>query len=227
MDCVFWIEKKSRYCVLSVSLPRATQPHLVDQEFRDIHAKWLEQKEEEQGFTMGTGEGNVEVTEKVTSVEVSPNEAGIAETPAAFVPRDLPVTPIDISPSVLQDVVSSSETFISIQAATASSPTSTIATISDLTPTDLLDEDTGVGNEWILTRHKTFYLEDGNVEIVCGQTLFRVHSPIVSFSSPKLRDLLSPATLLDASMPEGCPRVTFTDTAVDFVILLKMIYTPG
>jgi len=198
----------------------------VDQEFRDIHAKWLEQKGEEQGFTTGTEEGDVEAKENLTSVEVSPNEAGIAKTPAAFVPRDLPVTPIDISPSVLQDVVSSSETFISTQAVTASPPTSTISTVSDLTPTDL-DEDTEVGNERILTRHETFYLEDGNVEIVCEQTVFRVHSPIVSFSSPKLRDVLSPATLLDAPMPEGCPRVTFTDTAEDFAILLKMIYIPG
>jgi len=166
MDCAFWIEKKSRYRVPSVSLPHATL-YLVDQEFRELHAKWLEQKEEEQKFTAGTGEGNVEVKENLTSVEVSP---------AAFVPRNLPVTPIDISPSVLQDVVSSSETFIFIQAATASPPTSTISTISNLTPTDL-DEDTGVSNERTLTHHEIFYLEDGNVEIVCGQTVFRVRPP--------------------------------------------------
>jgi hypothetical protein len=28
-------------------------------------------------------------------------------------------------------------------------------------------------------------------------------------------------------MPEGCPRVVFKDSAEDFAVLLKMIYTPG
>jgi len=77
------------------------------------------------------------------------------------------------------------------------------------------------------TRHKTFYLEDGNVEIVCGHTIFRAHSPILSFSSSKLRDMFSPSTLLTAPMSEGCPRIVFKDSAQDFAVLLRMIYTPG
>ena len=72
-----------------------------------------------------------------------------------------------------------------------------------------------------------FYLENGDVEIVCGHTIFRIHSPIVSFSSANLRDMLSSPTLLNAPMPEGCPRVIFKDSAEDFAVLLKMIYTPG
>jgi len=98
--------------------------------------------------------------------------------------------------------------------------------VSDLTPTELDDIREGNG-EVIPTRHKTFYLEDGNVEVVCGRTIFRIHSPIVSFSSSKLRDMLSPSTLLNASVPEGCPRIGFKDSAEDFAVLLKMIYTPG
>ena len=94
------------------------------------------------------------------------------------------------------------------------------------TPTD--EQTIGVGgDERILTSHKTFYLEDGNVEIVCGNTIFRVHTPILSFSSCKLQSVLSPSTLLNAPMPEGCPRIVFKDSADDFAILLKMIYTPG
>ena len=77
------------------------------------------------------------------------------------------------------------------------------------------------------TRHETFYLEDGNVEIMCGQTIFKVHSPILSFSSRNLRDMLSSPTLLNAPIPEGCPRIAFKDSAEDFAVLLKMIYTPG
>lgn len=77
-----------------------------------------------------------------------------------------------------------------------------------------------------VVRHKAFYLEDGNVEILCGDTCFRVHSQIVSFSSSTLRDILS-KSILEATMPAGCPRVVFEDSPDDFVILLKMIYTPG
>ena len=93
--------------------------------------------------------------------------------------------------------------------------------MSDLTPTELgeIEEDDG-------KRHETFYLEDGNAEILCGQTIFRVHSPIVSFSSLVLREMLS-SSALNAPTSEGCPRVIFKDSADDFGVLLKMIYTPG
>ena len=77
------------------------------------------------------------------------------------------------------------------------------------------------------THHDTFYFEDGNVEIVCENTVFRIHSSIISFASSNLRDITSPPTLLNAQMPEGRPRVTVSDSAEDFGALLKMIYTPG
>jgi hypothetical protein len=118
------------------------------------------------------------------------------------------------------------EIFVKVSAGTPSSPTFSISTISDLTPTEL-GEDIGEGSGERIPAHETFYFEDGNVEIVCGDVIFRVHSPVVSLSSQKLRDMLSPYTLLNAPMPEGCPRVVFRDTAEDFAVLLKMIYTPG
>ena len=156
------------------------------------------------------------------------------ETPVAFVPQDLPVTTIDIqipppilqdieSRSVFRDVQSSSEVFFNVSAGIISSPTSSISTISDLTPTEL---DEGV-EEQTTVHHDTFYFEDGNVEIMCGDTVFRVHSTVISFSSPKLRDILSPSALLHAPIPEGRPRVTIPEGAEDFGVLLKMIYTPG
>ena len=101
-----------------------------------------------------------------------------------------------------------------------------ISTVSDLTPTELGEIEEGDGKR-ITTRHETFYLEDGNVEIMCGQTIFRVHSTVVSFFSLNLRDILSSSILLNAPMPGGCPRVVFKDSAEDFAVLLKMIYTPG
>ena len=160
------------------------------------------------------------------------------KTHVAFVPQDLPVATIDldIPSSVLQDVTLhpipddvefSPETFVEVPTGTPSSPTLSISTVSDLTPTEL-DEDTGEGGRGrMTTRHDIFYFEDGNVEIVSEGTIFRVHSTIVSFSSPKLRDILSRSALIHAPTPEGPPRITVTDSAVDFATLLRMIYTPG
>ncbi|KAF9646653.1 hypothetical protein BDM02DRAFT_2982782 [Thelephora ganbajun] len=188
-------------------------------EFREIHATWLQRKNKE-------GQTNA------TAIQVPMGET---ETPVAFVPQDLPTTHIgvDVPSSALQDIEhlselqgidSPSDAFIDVQASTVSSPTFTVSTISDFTPTELGED---IAEEQIPTRHETFYLEDGNVEIVCGRTIFRIHSPIVSFSSSRLRDMLSRSTLLDAPMPEGCHRIVSKDSAEDFAVLLKMIYTPG
>jgi len=185
---------------------------------------WLQDKVEEERRSAVTAEGT----------------AGEVGTPIAPVPQDLPVTQIgvDIPPSPLQvsdsppstsrDSGCPSGTFVNIPPSAASSPTLSISTLSDLTPTELGEDVEGSSGKLMMTaRHETFYFEDGNVEIACGHTVFRVHSTTISFSSPKLRDLLSKSALLRAPMPEGCPRIAFTDTAEDFAILLKMIYTPG
>jgi len=133
---------------------------------------------------------------------------------------------IDFLP-VLHDAESSPSTFTDYRLATNSSPTLSISTVSDLTSTELGDDIDEGDDERIPTHHETFYLEDGNVEITCGYTIFRIHSSIVSFSSLSLRDMLSPPTLLGAPTPEGCPRIVFKDSPEDFAVLLKMIYTPG
>jgi hypothetical protein len=160
------------------------------------------------------------------------------ETPLTFAPQDLPATAIDIAipSSILQviepppnshDVGSLTEAFVEVPPGTLSSPTFSISTVSDFTPTEL-DEDTGEGGgERVATRHDTFYFEDGNVEVMCGDTLFRVHSTVVSLSSPKLREMFSPPALLSVPTPEGPPRIIAKDSSEDFAVLLKMIYTPG
>ena len=159
------------------------------------------------------------------------------KTPVAPAPRDLPSARIgaDDHPSALQDIEPLSlfqgvgfysDAYTGPTVSKISSPTLSISTVSDLTSTEL-GEDTGEdGEKFIPSRHETFYLEDGNVEIVCGHTIFRVHSPVISFSSLDLRSVLSTA-LLNATTSEGCPRVFFKDSAEDFAVLLKMIYTPG
>ena len=198
-----------------------------EQRFRKIHAAWLQRKEEQ---------GDPRETEKHQDGGGEEVSAEV-ETPVAFVPQDLPTAEIgiEIPPSILQDIGfasamhyadSSSEAIIDIPASSVSSPTLSISTMSDLTPTELgeIEQEQVQGQ---VTGHDTFYFEDGNVEIVCGDTIFRVHSTIVSFSSSELREMLSRSTLLNAPTPEGRPRIIISDSARDFAILLKMIYTPG
>ena len=151
------------------------------------------------------------------------------ETPIAFVPRDLPTAAadIDLPSSILHGIESSSDTFVNIPDTILSSPALSISTVSDLTPTELGEEVEYSEDPETITRHDTFYFADGNVEIVCGGTVFRIHSTTISFSSPKLRDILSPSALLSAPTPGGYPRINLPDSAKDFAILLKLIHTPG
>jgi len=188
---------------------------------------WLQRngEEERNGVAEAAEEREGEDSDAATEIP-----AGV-ETPVAFTPTTINIAvpspilqAIEISP-VFHDAETSPDAFTDDdQITVASSPVSSISTVSDLTTTEF-DEDIGEDSgEQIPTRHETFYLEDGNVEIVCGQTVFRVHSSIVSYSSPILRDTLSSSTL---SAPKGSPRIIFKDSAEDFAVLLKMIYTPG
>ena len=159
-----------------------------------------------------------------------------AKTPVAFVPQDLPpvTADIEIPSSILQDVESSSvfgggdsslETFIDVPPG-AVSPTLSISTVSDLSPAEL-GEEIERSKTQTVTRRDAPHFEDGNVEIACEDTIFRVHSSVISFSSSQLQETLSRQALLDAPTPEGRPRIAVSDSAEDFAILLKMTYTPG
>ena len=72
-----------------------------------------------------------------------------------------------------------------------------------------------------------FYLEDGNVEMLCGSTLFRVHTSVLSFRSPTFRQMFTQPSLAAVESPNGCPRILSPDTAKDFATLLKTVYLPG
>jgi hypothetical protein len=189
----------------------------MDQEFREIHATWLQQQEEEE-------------ERNATATSVS---AGV-ETTVFFVPRDLYAAPSPTlqaaeSVSASTGVAPPPETPVDVNVSAGSSPTLSISTVSDMIPTELGD-DVGEGSgERMNTRHDTFYFEDGNVEIVCGDTVFRVHSTIISFASTKLRDIFSQLLRIHPQIPEGCPRIIIIldDDAEDFATLLKMIYSPG
>jgi len=117
------------------------------------------------------------------------------------------------------------------------SPLTSITALSDFTIADSLDDEPVIEPETTtphesvpepetITPHDTFYLDDGSVEVLCGKTLFRVHTSTLSFHSPVLRQMFSQANLTAAESPNGCPRIVSSGTATDFATLLKVVYIP-
>ena len=100
-----------------------------------------------------------------------------------------------------------------------------IASISDFTVADTSDDESPIGPATV-TRHDTFYIKDGSVEVLCGSTLFRVHAGVLIFHSPALGRMFAETSLATADSPNGCPRILSSDTATDFTTLLKRVYLP-
>jgi len=86
---------------------------------------------------------------------------------------------------------------------------------------------TDFDNVWSMPRHDQFYLSDGNILIVCEETLFRVHMDLLRLNSPIFREKLSPQNLARAGQVRGYPCLHLPDSKGDFSILLKVIYTIG
>ena len=104
-----------------------------------------------------------------------------------------------------------------------------IATLSGLTIADTSDYTCLLDPIGMVPyNHNTFYYEDGNVEVLCDDTLFRVHTSILRFTrSPTLRQMFAQTSLATAGSPYGCPRILSSDMDTDFAILLKMMYHSG
>ena len=153
--------------------------------------------------------------------------------------RDPSVTPVitslglpkgDLKPHIPQpppfESATASETDTVPVSPVTQSPSTNISTLSDFTITDHSYDEPPIDFTTI-TPHETFHIEDGNVEVLCGNTLFRVHTSILSFHSPALRRMFAQTSLTSAESPNGCPRIRSPDTATDFATLLKTIYLPG
>jgi hypothetical protein len=106
------------------------------------------------------------------------------------------------------------------------SPSISIATLSDITIASASDDES-ISGPTVITPHNTLYLEDGNIEVLCGTTVFRIHTGVLYFHSPTLRQIFTQGILTTRESPNGCPRISSADTAGDFATLLKVIYLPG
>ena len=136
----------------------------------------------------------------------------------------------DLQPQIPQspppESVTTSETDAVLASPIAQSPSISVSTLSDFIIAGTSDDESPI-DPTAITPHATFYLEDGNVEVLCGNTLFRVHTSILSFHSPALRRIFSQTSLASAESPNDCPRILSSDATTDFTTLLKMIYLPG
>ena len=164
-------------------------------------------------------------TEPVPQIPQSPPP----ESVTAPETETIPVTPVTQSPSISIATLSD---FTIADASDDESPIDpTIAdTSGDEHPVnpvivDTSDEEHPIDPTSIIP-HETFYLEDGNVEVLCKNSLFRVHVSTLSFHSPTLRRMFSQTNLAAAESPNGCPRILSSDTPQDFATLLKTVYLP-
>ena len=163
-------------------------------------------------------------TEKLKAIRT--NQGDSATTPVAT-PLGLPDRDSELQvPQTPQLEITVPETDTTPVSPVTQSPSISIATLSDFTIADVSDDETPI-DPTAITRHDKFYLEDGNVEVLCGNTLFRVHPTILSFRSPALQQIFVQANLAAAELPNGCPRIVSSDTPADCATLLKMIYLPG
>ena len=148
--------------------------------------------------------------------------------------------PSQLLPLELATVPESGTIFASPIVTVAQSPSISIATLSDFTIADGSDDEPPIEpaisdtsedelpvDPTAVAPHETFYLEDGNAEVLCGNTLFRVHTTVLSFHSPTLRRMFTQTNLAAAESPNGCPRIPTSDIPRDFTTLLKTIYFPG
>ncbi|KAF9783235.1 hypothetical protein BJ322DRAFT_1069780 [Thelephora terrestris] len=122
--------------------------------------------------------------------------------------------------------VTSPESEITPSSPVIQSPPTSISTLSDFTIPDPSDDESLIDSTGI-SPHGTLNFEDGNVEVLCGNTLFRVHTSILSLHSPALRQMFPQENLATVESPNGCPRILSPDKATDFAALLKTVYLPG
>ena len=161
-----------------------------------------------------------------------PRSAGVDQggPVATHVTTSLGLPNRDLEPQIPQPLRSESITAPGIPTTPAppatQSPSISIATLSDFMTADSSDDELPA-DPTVAAPHETFYLDDGNVEVLCRNSLFRVHTSTLSFHSPTFRRMFTQTSLATAELPNGCPRILSSDMPEDFATLLKMIYLPG
>ena len=96
---------------------------------------------------------------------------------------------------------------------------STLADTSDIGP---------LVGPTVVIPHEILYLDDGDVDMLCRITLFRVIVSALSLHSPALRQLFARTNPATAESPNRLlSRILSPDTTNDFAKLIKVVYHPG
>jgi hypothetical protein len=156
--------------------------------------------------------------------------AGVNEKDPAATPvmTSLGILNRDLKPQISQPPTSpivTEETDTIPGSSIPQSPSISTATLSDFTVADTSDDELPL-NSATIPPHDTFW--DGNIEVLCGNMLFRVRPSVLSFHSPVLGQMLAKANLAAAESSNSCPHIPSSDTAMatDFATLLKIISLP-
>ena len=151
---------------------------------------------------------------------------GLPPPPVFATGKPSPTAVSQGGPAATPVVLESDAALASTATLVTRSPSMSIASLSDFTIADTSDDEYPIGPT-AAAPHETFYFEDGNAEVLCGNTIFRVHTTTLSSCSLVLRRMFTQTRLAAAESPNGCPRILSSDTPEDFAALLKMIYLPG
>jgi hypothetical protein len=82
-------------------------------------------------------------------------------------------------------------------------------------------------NSWV--RHSELYLRDGNVVLLCENTLFRVYGGVLAMNSQVFKDMFSLEGIqpTGAETYDGCPCIRLPDQAKDIERLLNVLLIAG
>jgi hypothetical protein len=82
-------------------------------------------------------------------------------------------------------------------------------------------------SKWV--RHPKLYIQDGNVVLLCENTLFRVYGGVLAMNSQVFKDMFSLEGIqpTDAETYDGCPCIRLPDQAKDIERLLNVLLIAG
>ncbi|KAI1786070.1 hypothetical protein LXA43DRAFT_1111894 [Ganoderma leucocontextum] len=81
----------------------------------------------------------------------------------------------------------------------------------------------GPSQDSVPKRDGRYWLEDGNVVLIAGETAFRIYKSLLARQSEVFRDMFSASDLDAGPMFDGCPAVHLSDSAEDLRALLQAL----
>ena len=74
-----------------------------------------------------------------------------------------------------------------------------------------------------LEHDREFWMEDGNMVLVCGNTAFRVYRGLLASQSTVFADMLASSSPAAGETYEGCPVVRLSDAPEDMRHFLRIL----